>query len=98
MFNLKMDLPKDKPIVEVRTTHNRGFTPEEIADKCIKKIISISNNVDPVLRDQALAYSKEIEKVIVFHMKEAINSDRTTLCHAIKDAGHPKLAELIRSL
>ena len=29
MFNLKMDLPKDKPIVEVRTTHNRGFHPEE---------------------------------------------------------------------
>ena len=28
MFNLKMDLPKDKPIVEVRTTHNRGFTPK----------------------------------------------------------------------
>ena len=53
-----------------------------------------------MLRDpeEALAYSKEIEKVIVFHMKEAINSDRTTVCHAIKDAGHPKLAELIRSL
>ena len=93
-----MDLPKDKPIVEVRTTNNRGFTPEEIAEKCIKKIISISNNVDPVLRDQALAYSKEIEKVIVFYMKDAINSDRTTIYNSIKDAGHPKLAELIRRL
>ena len=53
MFNLKMDLPKDKPIVEVRTTHNRGFTPEEIADKCIKKIISISNVLSIRVFDRA---------------------------------------------
>ena len=50
------------------------------------------------MRDQALAYAKDIEKVIAYYMKEAINSDRTTVYNAIKDAGHPKLAELIRRL
>ena len=35
MISLKMDLPKDKPIVGVRTTNNRGFTPEEIAENCV---------------------------------------------------------------
>ena len=98
MISLKMDLPKDKPIVGVRTTNNRGFTPEEVAENCVKRIISVSTNVDPVLRDQALAYAKYIEKVIAYYMKEAINSDRTTVYNAIKDAGHPKLAELIRRL
>jgi hypothetical protein len=29
MFSLKMDLPKDRSIVDVKTTSNRGFTPEE---------------------------------------------------------------------
>jgi RNA 3'-terminal phosphate cyclase len=98
MFNLTMDLPKDTPVVGVKTTNNRGFTPEEVAEDCVKKIISISNNVDPVLRDQAVAYSKDMEKVIAFYMREAITSDRTTVYNAIKDAGHPDLAELIRRL
>jgi len=31
-------------------------------------------------------------------MREAIRSDRTTVYNALKDAGHPKLAELIRRL
>ena len=98
MFNLKMDLPRDKPIVGVKTTNNRGFTPEEIAEDCVKKLISVSDNVDPVLRDQARAYAKDMEKVVAFYMKEAIRSDRTTVYNAIKGAGHPKLAELIRRL
>ena len=98
MFTLKMDLPKDKPVVEVRTTNNRGFTPEEVSELCVKRIISISDNVDPVLRDQVVAYAKNMEKVIASYMKEAINSDRTTIYNAIKDAGHPELAELIRRL
>ena len=98
MFAMRMDLPKDKPIVDVKTTSNRGFTPEEIAEDCVKRIISVSTNVDPVLRDQALAYAKDIERVVAYYMKEAINSDRTTVYNAIKDAGHPKLAELIRRL
>tara|TARA_R100001126_G_scaffold87981_1_gene56748 strand:- start:562 stop:858 length:297 start_codon:yes stop_codon:yes gene_type:complete len=98
MFTLKMDLPKDRPVVEVRTTNNRGFTPEEVSEQCVKRLISISNNVDPVLRDQAIAYAKNMEKVIASYMKEAINSDRTTIYNAIKDAGHPELAELIRRL
>ena len=98
MISLKMDLPKDKPIVGVKTTNNRGFTPEEVAENCVKRIISVSTNVDPVLRDQALAYAKDIERVVAYYMKEAINSDRTSVYNAIMDAGHPKLAELIRRL
>ena len=39
-----------------------------------------------------------LEKVITFYMKEAIKSDRTTVCNAIKNAGHEKLAEMIRRL
>ena len=84
--------------VGVRTTNNRGFTPEEVAEDCVKKIISISNNVDPVLRDQAVAYSRDMEKLIAFYMREAIKSDRTTVYNAISDAGHKKLAEYIRKM
>ena len=39
-----------------------------------------------------------MEKVVAFYMREAIRSARTTVYNALKDAGHPKLAELIRRL
>jgi hypothetical protein len=85
-------------IVDVKTTENRGFTPEELAEHCVKKIISVSDNTHPGIRDQAHAFSKHIEKVVADYMKQAIRSDRTTVYNAIKDAGHPSLAELIRRL
>ena len=37
-------------------------------------------------------------KVLVSYMREAIQSDRTTVYNALKDAAHPQLAELIRRL
>ena len=92
-----MELPKD-PIVNVHTTEKRGFTPEEIAKRCTDKIISVGDNASPEIREQARAFKAHLEKVIEFYMKEAINSDRTTVCNAIKEAGQEKLAEHIRRL
>ena len=84
--------------VTVETTNNRGFTPEETAKRCVDKIIGISNNAHPAIRDQAHAYRKEIETIIALYMKQAIKSDRTTVYNAIKDSGNPKLAEYIRRM
>tara|TARA_Y100001970_G_scaffold114136_1_gene142370 strand:+ start:2260 stop:2550 length:291 start_codon:yes stop_codon:yes gene_type:complete len=84
--------------VNVETTDNRGFTPEETAERCVNKLIGISNNAHPAIRDQAHAYRKEMEKIIAIYMRQAIKSDRTTVYNAIKDSGNPKLAEYIRRM
>ena len=84
--------------VDVVTTQNRGQTPEEVAERCINKIVGISATADPVIRQQAQAYKTQIEQVIVHYMKQAIQSDRTTVYNTLLDAGEPKLADLIRRL
>ena len=85
--------------VDVQTTHNRGFTPEEVAARGAKRIVSISDSVtDPMVKAQAEAFKSQITNLIAVYMKEAIKSDRTTVYNAIKNAGQPKLAELIRRL
>ena len=84
--------------VGVQTTDNRGFTPEETAVRCVDKIIGISDNAHPAIRDQAYAYRKEMEKIIALYMVQAIKSDRTTVYNAIKDSGNLKLAEYIRRM
>ena len=81
--------------VEIQTTDNRGQTPEEVAERCVNKIIGVSNNAHPAIREQAIAFRKEMEKVVAIYMRQAIKSDRTTVYNAIKDSGNPKLAEYI---
>jgi len=94
----KLDLPVNKNVVSVNTTSGRGFTPEELSEQCVGKIISVSDTALPGIRDQARAFERHIEKVVAYYMRQAIQSDRTTVFNAITDAGHPELAELIRRL
>ena len=84
--------------VDIQTTDNRGQTPEEVAERCVNKLIGISNNAHPAIKEQAHAYRKEMEKIIAIYMRQAIKSDRTTVYNAIKDSGNPKQADYIRRM
>lgn len=81
--------------VIVRTTNNRGFTPEEVAERAIEKIIYVGQQTHPAIRDQAQAFKEHIRHVIVHYMKEAIKNDRATIAIRMKDAGHPELIKLL---
>ena len=85
-------------IVEVQTSNHRGFTPEEVAERCLDKILSVSDTAPPAIRDQAIAYKDHLRAGLVFYIKEAVQSDSTTDGNALVDAGHKDLAELIRRL
>jgi len=94
---IKLDLP-ETPVVNVHTTAGRGFTPEEVAQRCVDRLISVADTAEPVLKDQARAYKAQAHQLISYYIREAIRSDRTTIYNALTDAGHPKLAEAIRRL
>ena len=98
MFEFKVEVPRDEQVVLVNTTDNRGFSPEELAEQCVGKLISVSDTAPPAIRDQARAFSKHIETLVAYYMRQAIRSDRTSVYNALKGAGHPELAELIRRL
>jgi len=97
MFKLDLDVP-ETPIVSVHTTESRGWTPEEVAERCVNKLISVSDTAHPGIRDQARAFQKHMETVVAFYVRKAIRSDRTTVYNALRDARHPQLAEAIRRL
>jgi hypothetical protein len=65
--------------VFVNTTQNRGFTPEEVAQHCVDKIISVGNDSHPAIREQAIAFKESIQSIVTFYIKEAIRNDRATL-------------------
>jgi|TARA_R110000737_G_scaffold81332_1_gene113650 hypothetical protein len=95
-----MNMPFEMSVgsVGVRTTNNRGFTPEEVAELCVDRLMIVSNDAPPAIKDQALAHKERMKAVIAVYMKQAIQSDRTTVYNAISDAGHKKLAEYIRKM
>ena len=81
--------------VQVHTSVGRGFTPEEVAERALDKIIYIGDNSHPAIRDQAQAFRENIRQVLVFYMKEAIQSDRTTIAARLREAGHPELVRIL---
>lgn len=81
--------------VVVMTTNNRGFTPEEVAERALDKIIYVGGNCHPAIRDQAEAFRENIRQILVFYMNEAIKSDRTTIAAILREAGHPELIKLL---
>lgn len=84
--------------VMVHTTTGRGFTPEEVAERCVQKILHVSDSATPEVKAQAEAYRNQLLAVITLYMKEAIRSDRTTIINALNRAGQKDVANHIRSL
>ena len=81
--------------VKVMTTSGRGFTPEEVAERALDKIITVGSNSHPAVRAQAEAFKKDIRKVLVQYMKEMVRSHNTTLAHRFKEMGYPELIKLL---
>jgi len=80
---------------EVHTTSGRGHTPEEIAEFALGKIMYVSKDANPLIRDQAEAFKGYIRQVLVKYLKQAVQSDRTTLANKLREAGHSDLIKIL---
>lgn len=81
--------------VMVMTTEGRGFTPEEVAERALDKIIYVGSNAHPAIREQAEAFREHIRGVLVHYMHEAVRSHNVTLVNKFKQAGHPELIPIL---
>lgn len=91
MFNGLSDVGS----VMVMATENRGFTPEEIAERALDKIIYVGSHTHPAIREQAEAFKDNIRQVLVHYMHEAVRSHNVTLVNKFKQAGHPELIPIL---
>ena len=96
MFKLAVDSSIGD--VVVKTTENRGLSPEELAERAVEQIVSVSSSVDPVVRQQAEAFKNRIYHVVLGIIKQAIKSDRTTLVNEFIQQGHSDVADILRRL
>lgn len=83
--------------VKAMMVSGRGFTPEEVAEMALDKIISVGGNCHPIIRDQAEAFKNEIRGVLVHYMKQAVRSNHTTLANRFRAAGCPELIKFLEN-
>jgi hypothetical protein len=84
--------------VLVFTSENRGHSAEEMAEMALNKIMLVSEDAPPVIRDQAVAHRERLKEILIFYMKRMAQSERTTIWALMKKQGHDDLAEIIRRL
>jgi len=83
--------------VLVHKVDHRGFTPEELAEQALNRIIYVGDQTHPAIRDQAQAFREHIRQVLISYMHRAIESHNTTIANRLREAGHPELVILLES-
>ena len=81
--------------IKAMNVSGRVFTPEELAESALDKIIYVGSNSHPAIRDQAEAFKQQIRSVLISYGRQCINSHGTTLANRFRDAGHPELIKLL---
>jgi hypothetical protein len=95
---LEAALAADIGDVAVSTTNNRGLSPEELAQRATDRIVTVSSEAEPIVRQQAEAFKSRIYHVVLGTINQAIKSDRTTLCGEFVRQGHTDVANILRRL
>lgn len=81
--------------VKIMSTQGRGFTPEEIAERALDRIVYVGSQSHPLIREQAEAFRENIRELLVFYLKEAVRSHNVTLVNKFKKAGYPELVKIL---
>lgn len=83
--------------VDVATTSNRGFTPEELSEQAVNKIVYVGSNSHPAIREQAEAFKAAVQDVVLMYLRQAVESHKTTVANRLTQAGHPELVKLLEN-
>ena len=71
-------------------------SPEEMAEMAMNKIMVVSQDAPPVIKDQAIQHREKLKEVLLFYMKKMAQSERSTIWALLKQQVHEEMAEIIR--
>ena len=78
--------------VNVMTSDKGGLTNEQIADLAIDKIVSISNDAPPHIRQQANQFREHLKKVLYHYLLLARKEERASIVHILRSNGQKEMA------
>tara|TARA_R100001510_G_scaffold36827_1_gene33247 strand:+ start:646 stop:945 length:300 start_codon:yes stop_codon:yes gene_type:complete len=85
-------------VIEAKTSNFGGHPPEFWADRLTEKIVGVSDDNDPHVREQARVYREEIRQVCLIYIKNAIKSYKATLIQELIKAGEEDVAKIVKRI
>tara|TARA_R100001086_G_C11720953_1_gene226891 strand:+ start:82 stop:372 length:291 start_codon:yes stop_codon:yes gene_type:complete len=95
---LDIDISANVGAALVYTSENQGHSPEQMAEMALSKMILVAEDANPLIRDQAIEYQKQLREILIYYMKKMAASERTTIWALMRSQGHEDMAEIIRRL
>ena len=84
--------------VNVVTSEQGGLTNEQVADLCVDKIVSISDEAPEHIKQQANEYKERLKKLLYHYLLLARKEERASIVHILRSNGQKEMAEYIRRL
>ena len=84
--------------VNVMTSDKGGLSNEQLAAWAVDKIVSISDEAPPHIRQQANQFREHLKKVLYHYLVLAKREERGTIIQALRSSGQKETAEFIRRL
>lgn len=84
--------------VNVMTSSNGGHSPEQVAELCVERLISVSDNAPPEIAIQARAFREQMLAVVLHYVKMAAREDRESVIAKLEQVGSADVAQQIRRL
>ena len=84
------------PPVVVTTSQNGGLSANQLTELCCNKLIDVSENAPPVIREQAEAFRLRMQHVVHFYISQAMQSERDTCVQTALAGGYKDLGYLLR--
>lgn len=84
--------------VNVMTSDKGGLNNEQIADLAVDKIVSISDQAPPHVRQQANQFREHLKNVLYHYLLLARKEERASIVHILRSNGQKEMAEYIRRL
>ena len=81
----------------VVTSTDGGLSAEQVTQLCCNKIIHVSENAAPAVKEQAAVFRAQLETVVYAYVLQAQKEERDTCVQIAVRGGYPELAELLRS-
>ena len=96
MFNVSVESNIGTPTVV--TTTNRGMNAEEWAELAVNRIVAVSANAPPQVREQAFAYKAMIKALLIDYFKKVAKSEKATAKTFLNEQGLESLIEYFEDI
>ena len=96
MLNVNIESNIGTPTVI--TTKNRGMNAEEWAELAVNRIVAVSANAPPQVREQAFEYKKLIKALLIDYFDKVARSERSTAHTIWNEKGMEGLMEYFEDI